>query len=137
MIAIQTENLSKHYKHKVAVNALNLSVKKGELFALLGVNGAGKTTVIKMLSCLIKPTSGNAYVSGYSINTEKLKVKEVINVSPQETAIAPNLTVKENLEFIVGIYGNNKNFCRENFLMNLPLGLMYLLEGSFGRLLEI
>src|SRR5690554_1922467 len=103
MIAIQTDNLTKKYKEKVAVNDLNLSVNQGELFALLGVNGAGKTTTIKMLSCLVKPTNGDALVLGNSITSDSFKVKEQINVSPQETAIAPNLTVRENLEFIAGI----------------------------------
>ena len=113
MIAIQTENLTKKYKEKVAVNSLDLLVDRGELFALLGVNGAGKTTAIKMLSCLIKPTKGDATVFGKSIISESFKVKEMINVSPQETAIAPNLTVRENLEFIAGIHGNDKKTAGE------------------------
>jgi len=113
MIAIQTENLTKKYKEKVAVNSLDLLVDQGELFALLGVNGAGKTTAIKMLSCLIKPTKGDATVFGKSIISESFEVKEMINVSPQETAIAPNLTVRENLEFIAGIHGNDKKSARE------------------------
>jgi ABC-2 type transport system ATP-binding protein len=108
MIAIQTKNLTKTYKNKTAVNALNLSINQGELFALLGVNGAGKTTTIKMLSCLIKPTSGDAEVLGHNINKEPFAVKQQINVSPQETAVAPNLSVRENLEFIAGIYGNDR-----------------------------
>jgi len=110
MIAIQTKNLTKTYKNKTAVNALNLSINQGELFALLGVNGAGKTTTIKMLSCLIKPTSGDAEVLGHNITKEPFAVKQQINVSPQETAVAPNLSVRENLEFIAGIYGNDRMF---------------------------
>ncbi|MCZ0702907.1 ABC-2 type transport system ATP-binding protein [Natronobacillus azotifigens] len=113
MIAIQTKNLTKKYKKRVAVNALNVNVKKGELLALLGVNGAGKTTTIKMLSCLVKPTDGNALVLGNSIVSDTFKVKERINVSPQETAIAPNLTVRENLEFIAGVHGNDKKSSKE------------------------
>lgn len=109
MIAIQTKNLTKNYKEKIAVKDLNLTINHGELFALLGVNGAGKTTTIKMLSCLIKPTKGDAIVLGNSIKEKPFKIKEIINVSPQETAIAPNLTVKENLEFIAGIHGNDRN----------------------------
>ncbi|NLW11876.1 MAG: ABC transporter ATP-binding protein [Clostridiaceae bacterium] len=108
MSAIKTNNLGKKYKDRIAVEALDLEVGQGELFALLGVNGAGKTTTIKMLSCLIKPSSGDASVLGNSIISAPHKVKELINVSPQETAIAPNLTVRENLEFIAGIYGNSK-----------------------------
>lgn len=108
MIAIQTINLTKKYKEKTAVNSLNLSIQKGELFALLGINGAGKSTTIKMLSCLTKPTSGNAIILGSSIISNSAKVKKQINISPQETAVAPNLTVRENLELIAGIYGNDK-----------------------------
>ena len=108
MIAIDTKNLTKKYKDKIAVDNLNLQVEEGELFSLLGVNGAGKTTTIKMLSCLIKPTSGDAFMLGDSINDNSQAVKEKINVSPQETAVAYNLTVKENLESIAGIYGADK-----------------------------
>lgn len=113
MIAIETINLTKKYKEKLAVNNLNLKINKGELFALLGVNGAGKTTTIKMLSCLIKPTSGDANILNKSILSDRLEIKDFINVSPQETAIAPNLSVRENLEFISGIYGNNKKEAKE------------------------
>ena len=105
---IKTTNLIKKYKSITAVDKLNLEINKGELFALLGVNGAGKTTVIKMLSCLTKPTSGDAVVGNYSITRESEKVKELIGVSPQETAIAPNLSSKENLELICGIHGFSK-----------------------------
>lgn len=108
MNGIETKNLTKKYGDFTAVNDLNLSIKKGELFALLGVNGAGKTTTIKMLSCLTKPTSGDAALLGDSIVSSPDKVKEKINVSPQETAVAPNLSVKENLELIAGIYGSSK-----------------------------
>lgn len=108
MIAIQTDNLTKKFKNKTAVNNLNLTINKGELFALLGVNGAGKTTTIKMLSCLITPTSGDAFLLGDSIVTKPQAVKEKINVSPQETAVARNLSVRENLELIAGIYGSDK-----------------------------
>lgn len=108
MIAIQTKDLTKKYNEKTAVDKLNLTIEQGELFSLLGVNGAGKTTAIKMLSCLIKPTSGDAVLLGDSIITNPIAVKQKINVSPQETAVAPNLTVKENLETIAGLYGSNK-----------------------------
>ena len=105
MTAIQTSALTKKYKDLTAVNALDLAIDDGGLFALLGVNGAGKSTLIKMLSCLAKPTSGDARIFGHSIITEAHEVKKLINVSPQETAVAPNLSVRENLEFIAGIYG--------------------------------
>ncbi len=108
MIAIQTTNLTKKYKEKVVVNALNLTIGQGELFALLGVNGAGKSTTIKMLSCLTKPSDGDAVILGSSVISNPAQVKGMINVSPQETAIAPNLTVRENLILIAGIYGSDK-----------------------------
>ncbi len=108
MNAIEIKNLTKRYKDVVAVNDLSLDIKKGELFSLLGVNGAGKTTTIKMLSCLIKATSGDAFLMGKSINTSINAVKSLIGISPQETAVAQGLTVKENLELICGIYGFSK-----------------------------
>lgn len=108
MDAIKTVNLTKKYKNIVAVDKLNLMVKQGELFSLLGVNGAGKTTTIKMLSCLTKPTSGDAFLNGNSIVSNSSAVKSAIAVSPQETAVAPNLSVKENLELMCGFYGFSK-----------------------------
>lgn len=108
MWVIKTIDLVKQYKNITAVDKLNLEIQHGELFSLLGVNGAGKTTAIKMLSCLTKPTDGDAVVGGYSITKEPEKVKCLIGVSPQETAIAPNLSVKENLELICGIHGFSK-----------------------------
>ena len=108
MQAIKTIELVKQYKKITAVDKLNLEIRQGELFSLLGVNGAGKTTTIKMLSCLTKPTDGDAVVGGYSITKESEQVKRLIGVSPQETAVAPNLSVKENLELICGIHGFSK-----------------------------
>ena len=105
MQAIKTVELVKRYKKLTAVDRLHLEIQQGELFSLLGVNGAGKTTAIKMLSCLTKPTEGDAMVGGYSITKEPEHVKRLISVSPQETAVAPNLSVKENLELICGIHG--------------------------------
>ena len=107
MSAIVTDRLTKKYGDVAAVDNLNLTVEQGELFALLGVNGAGKTTTIKMLSCLIKPTSGDAVLLGNSIVAEPSAIKEKINISPQETAVAANLSVLENLELIAGIYGQD------------------------------
>ena len=105
MYAIQTTALTKRYKEITAVDGLDLEIRRGELYALLGVNGAGKTTAIRLLTGLTRPTSGDALVGGYSITKEREQVKRRIGVAPQETAIAPNLTVKENLELICGIYG--------------------------------
>ena len=113
MLAIKTMNLTKKYKDKTVVNNLNLTVNKGEMYSLLGVNGAGKSTTIKMLSCLICPTSGDALVMDRSIVSDSVKVKEVISVSPQETSVAPNLTVRENLEFIAGVFGRDKKNAKE------------------------
>lgn len=112
MQAIKTMELVKQYKNLTAVDKLHLEIPQGELFSLLGVNGAGKTTTIKMLSCLTKPTGGDAVVGGYSITKEKEQVKRLIGVSPQETAVAPNLSVKENLELICGIHGFSKEKTR-------------------------
>ena len=108
MIAIKTNNLSFSYKDKDAVKDLNLEINEGELYSLLGVNGAGKTTTIKMLSCLLTPTHGTAEIYGYDLIKDAKHVKQLINVSPQETAVAPMLSVQENLEFITEIYGFSK-----------------------------
>ena len=105
MEAIKINGLVKQYKDLTAVNKLDLEINRGELFSLLGVNGAGKTTTIKMLSCLTKPTAGDALVGGYSVTKEPGQVKRLIGVSPQETAVAPNLSVEENLTMICGIHG--------------------------------
>ena len=108
MQAIQTVHLTKQYRGLTAVDSLNLQIQQGELFSLLGTNGAGKTTAIKLLSCLTRPTAGDATVGGYSIVREPERVKSIIGVSPQETAVAPNLSVRENLELMCGIYGFSK-----------------------------
>ena len=105
MRSIETNRLVKRYKNLTAVDRLDLEIQQGELFSLLGVNGAGKTTTIKMLTCLTSPTAGDALVGGYSIRKAPEQVKRLIGVSPQETAVAPNLTVRENLELICGIHG--------------------------------
>lgn len=101
---IKINNLTKKYKDKLAVDNLNLEIKTGELFSLLGTNGAGKTTTIKMLSTLILPTSGEVKINNLDLVKDSSKIKEIINISPQETAVASNLTVLENLYFMAGIY---------------------------------
>ena len=108
MLAIETKSLVKQYGKLRAVDGLDLKIRQGELFSLLGVNGAGKTTTIKMLTCLSRPSDGDAFVGGYSITKEPEQVKRLIGVSPQETAVAPNLSVEENLELICGIHGFSK-----------------------------
>ena len=119
MNAIEIVDLTKRYKDVTAVKELTLSVKDGELFSLLGVNGAGKTTAIKMLTALLKPTSGNAFIYGNSVVTDKNKVKELVDISMQETAIARKLTVKENIYFYADLNGLTKeereNTARELF----------------------
>jgi ABC-2 type transport system ATP-binding protein len=135
MDAIKIEGLTKKYRDVVAVDNLSLSIAEGELFSLLGVNGAGKTTTIKMLSCLTEPTSGDAYLLGSSICKDAPEVKSVIAVSPQETAIASGLTVKENLELICGVYGfsKDKRDAKINELASL-LGLDSILTRKAGKL---
>ncbi|MGM9521259.1 MAG: ATP-binding cassette domain-containing protein [Oscillospiraceae bacterium] len=112
MTTIKTIGLTKKYKDVTAVDSLEMEIADGELFSLLGVNGAGKTTTIRMLSCLTRPTSGDAFLLGHSVLNDTRRVKEIINVSPQETAVAPNLSVRENLELICGIYGHDRNESR-------------------------
>ncbi len=107
MEAIITSGLTKRYGSLTAVDGLDLAVQKGELFALLGVNGAGKSTTIRMLSTLTKPTSGEAWLMGHSICDEQSAVRQCISSAPQQTAVARNLTVRENLELMAGIYGQN------------------------------
>ncbi len=135
MQAIKINALVKRYQDNLAVDGLDLEIRQGELFCLLGVNGAGKTTTIKMLSCLTRPTDGDALVGGYSIAREPEQVKRRIGVSPQETAVAPNLSVKENLELICGIHGFSKEKTREkvNTLAH-QFALGTVLERKAGKL---
>lgn len=135
MIAIETKDLTKKYGELVAVDGLDLAIESGELFALLGVNGAGKTTTIKMLTCLCAPTSGDARILEKSIISEQNGVKRIIGVSPQETAVAPSLSVKENLELMCGVHG----FSRErtqNKVRDLvaQFGLESILDKRAGKL---
>lgn len=113
MNAIETKNLTKRFKERTAVDSLSLTVEQGEIFALLGQNGAGKSTTIRMLSCLTTPTSGDAFVFGHSVVSDERNVKKMINVSPQETAVAPKLSVRENLELTARLYGMDKKTARE------------------------
>lgn len=135
MQAIKTVGLVKRYKEVTAVDGLDLEIPEGELFALLGVNGAGKTTAIRMLSCLTRPDEGDAEICGHSIVSEADKVKRLLGVSPQETAVAPNLTVKENLELICGIYGFSKEKAEEKIKeMTGRFGLDAVLKRRAGKL---
>ncbi len=135
MQAIKTMSLVKRYGKLTAVDSLELEIERGELLALLGVNGAGKTTTIKMLSCLTKPTEGEALVGGFSITREAGQVKRLIGVSPQETALAPMLSVKENLELICGIHGFSKEKTRDKLLeLQKQFSLESILNRKAGKL---
>ena len=135
MQAIKTFELVKKYKNLTAVNKLSLEIRQGELFSLLGLNGAGKTTAIKMLSCLTKPTEGDAVVGGCSIIKEADEVKRLIGVSPQETAVAPMLSVKENLELICGIHGFSKEETKQRIEeLSQQFSLDSVLQRKAGKL---
>ena len=132
---IKIQGLTKRYKDVVAVDDLTLTIEKGELFSLLGVNGAGKTTTIKMLSCLTKADNGDAFLNGKSINRDSAEVKSIIAVSPQESAVAFGLSVKENLELICGVYGFSKQKREEKiFELSKLLGLDTVLNKKAGKL---
>ncbi len=135
MSAIVIDKLTKRYKDVTAVDGLSLVINEGELFSLLGVNGAGKTTTIKMLSCLTVPDSGDATVLGESITKDPAAIKALIGVSPQETAVAPGLTVKENLELICGIYGFSKEKTEQKVIfLGEMLSLSAVMNKKAGRL---
>ena len=135
MDAIRIEGLTKKYKDVVAVDDLSLTVKKGELLSLLGVNGAGKTTTIKMLSCLTQSTSGDAFLNGKSINSDTAAVKSLIAVSPQETAVAPGLSVQENLELMSGVHGFAKDKPKAKITeLTQLLGLASVIQKKAGKL---
>ena len=135
MEAVKTVDLTKKYKDITAVDRLNLQVEQGELFSLLGVNGAGKTTAIKMLSCLTQPTSGDAFLNGKSICTDADAVKSMIAVSPQETAVAPGLSVCENLDLICGVCGFAKDKRRAKIAeLTELLGLTAVAGKKAGKL---
>ena len=135
MDAIKIIGLTKKYKDVTAVDNLSLTVKEGELFSLLGVNGAGKTTTIKMLSCLTKPTDGDALLLGKSIISDTNDIKSIIAVSPQETAVAPGLSVLENLELICGVHGFSKEKRNEKIKeLTELLGLDSVINKKAGKL---
>ena len=134
--AIEIKNLRKEYGTKVAVNNINLNIEEGCLFSLLGVNGAGKTTTIKMLTGLAAATAGDAYVLGHSIREDIDTVKSLVNVSTQETSVAPNLTVRENLEFIAGIDGMDKEKTKKRVATMIEQFNLYEVEKSKARTLS-
>lgn len=140
---IKINNLTKKYKDKVVVDKLSLEIVDGEVFSLLGTNGAGKTTSIKMLSTLILPSSGDVSINNFDLIRDKDKIKEIINISPQETAVAPNLTTLENLYFAAGIYNipNKENKIKELIdlfkLDNILKQRAKTLSGGYQRKLSI
>ena len=135
MTAIKATGLVKRYRNIAAVDGFDIEIKRGELFSLLGINGAGKTTTIKMLTCLTKPDAGDALVGGFSVLKQPDEVKRLIGVSPQETSVAPNLTVAENLALICGIHG----FSRQKTLekteeISREFGLESVMNRKAGKL---
>lgn len=145
MNAIEMDGLTKKYGQRTAVKPLSLSIRQGEFFGLLGVNGAGKTTTLRMLSCLTRPTGGDARLLGKSVVSEPQAIKKFISLSPQETAVAPNLSVRENLELIAGIYGSRPrdarrkaaDFLREFELTEVEKDKARTLSGGWQRRLSI
>ncbi len=135
MKSIVIEGLTKRYRDVLAVDGLSLSIEEGELFSLLGVNGAGKTTTIKMLSCLTEASDGDAYLLGKSIRKDTAEVKTLIGVSPQETAVASGLSVRENLELMCGVHGLKKDerYAKIKELSEL-LGLDSVMNRRAGKL---
>lgn len=134
--AVETKGLKKEFGTKKAVRDFSLSIREGELFALLGVNGAGKTTTIRMLTGLCRPTGGEAFVMGNSVLTKLSEVKKCSNLSPQETAVAPNLTVRENLELMARIYGASKKEAAERADAMMKRFSMQEVEGKRAKLLS-
>lgn len=122
MYEIRTEKINKYYGQIHALKDVSLEIEENSLFGLLGVNGAGKTTLIKILTCLIEPSDGKATVHGYSVTDEPREVKKIADVSPQETAVAPNLTVKENLDFFAALYGTDDKEYIASIIEGFSLG---------------
>lgn len=140
--SIVVTDLCKDYREVRALNRVSLTVGRGELFGLLGVNGAGKTTLIKILSGLVSKTSGDATVEGLSVPRDMEKIKEILSVSPQETAIAPNLTVRENLRFFASVYGKTDEENLRRIISTFHLEAVLdrrakTLSGGWGRRLSI
>ena len=135
MEAIRIEGLTKRYKDVTAVDGLSLTINQGELFSLLGINGAGKTTTIKMLCGLVRPEKGDAFLHGKSIVTEGARIKPMIAISPQETAVAPALSVRENLELMCGLHGIPKDTAKTKLKeMTERFGFADILDKRAGRL---
>ena len=142
MSIIKIDGVTKDYKTKRALNNVSFEIEEGDLFGLLGVNGAGKTTLIKIICGLTKKTSGAITVNGFDLDKDIDKIKEIIDISPQETAVANNLTVKENLEFFANIYNNNDGEIMQEIIDTFSLGEVLnqrakTLSGGYKRRLSI
>ena len=142
MSIITINDLNKSYKSIQALKNVSLSVEEGELFGLLGVNGAGKTTLITILCGLTKKTGGKVEVNGFDLDREPDKIKQIIDVSPQETAVANNLTVIENLQFFASIYGKTNSQAIDNIVQTFGLDKVLTqraktLSGGYKRRLSI
>lgn len=141
MIAVKIENVQKSYKDTKALKGVSAEIKPGELYGLLGLNGAGKTTLISVIAGLIKADEGDITVDGKSVKTDSDEVKRIIAVSPQETAVAPNLTVKENLEFFAELYGKPKDRAiiamQEFGLIEVANKRAKTLSGGYARRLSV
>ena len=136
MFAVEVKDLTKKYKDKTAVDGISLTINEGELFSLLGVNGAGKTTTVKMLCCLTDPTSGEAFVLGKNSVSDKAEVKRLIGISPQETSVAPKLTVRENLQLMAELSGFDKPKCAAKVGEMIELFKMSDVERSLAKTLS-
>ena len=142
MAIISIKNVCKYFGKKCALNDVSLDISEGELFGLLGVNGAGKTTLVKILCGISKMTSGSVVIDGVDLNQDLNKIKEIVDISPQETSVASNLTVKENLQFFANIYGNTNQDCLDEIVEKFGLGDVLnqrakTLSGGYKRRLSI
>lgn len=142
MSVIKISNLCKNYKNKKALDNVCLEVESGETFGLLGVNGAGKTTLIKILCGLTRKTSGDVIVQGFNLDKDIEEIKKIIDISPQETSVANNLTVMENLSFFANIYDNNDTESIDEIIKTFGLSEVLeqrakTLSGGYKRRLSI
>lgn len=145
MYAIETRNLVKKFGDIVAVDGISIRVKEGEIFGLLGPNGAGKTTTISMLCCMIKPTSGEAYVNGYDVLKHPNEVRKSIGIVFQEPAIDDRLTGRENMEIHAMLYNVPRKIMKQRIDEALELveltdradHLVRTYSGGMRRRLEI
>jgi ABC-2 type transport system ATP-binding protein len=123
--AVMAQGLTKKFGDFVATNQITFSVEPGEIFGFLGANGAGKTTAIRMLCGLLKPTSGEALVAGYDVYRQSEKIKQEIGYMSQKFSLYEDLTVRENIRFYGGIYGLSNRQIKsktEEILETLSLG---------------